>query len=291
MIFRKQKEIIGHAGAIYSCTYNDGLVYTGSADKFVARWLTDEGVQDKFAIKFDDPVYKVKIVADKLLCGTSKGTFYVFDLIERKEIKHITQHKSAVFSITINEKFNHVYLGDADGNFSVWDSNDFELLIYLPFDCGKIRDIQVDEKSDKIALSCQDGKIRVLDSNTYNTLHEFDAHKDGTSSSLFFSDKLITGGKDAMLRLWDLESGNCLKEIPAHNFAIYRLLKVGDKIVSISRDKTVKIWDEHLNFLQRLDRKEGGHSHSVNDCCPVSDSEFITCGDDKRLIFWEQIEE
>ena len=289
MIFRKQKEISGHAGAIYSCTFNNGLIYTGSADKFVARWIPEEGTQDKFAIRFDGSVYKVEVVGNKLLCGTSKGAFHVFDLTDRKEIKHFTQHKSGLFSIVHCPVFNHVYVGDADGNLSVWNSNDFELLIYLPFDCGKIRDIAIHQESGLICLSCQDEKIRILDPETFNLVREFKAHKDGATASLFLNEmnQLLTGGKDAMLRLWDLDSGKCIKEIPAHNFAIYRLMLVGDVIISVSRDKTVKIWSKELDFLKRLDRKEGGHSHSVNDCAKISETSFVTCGDDKRLVIWE----
>lgn len=288
-MFRKEREISGHAGAIYSCTFDGSYIYSGSADKFVARWIPEEGVQDKFAIRFEHSIYAVKFVAPFLIVGRSDGGLHVFNSETRAEEKYFTQHTKAIFSITINEQKGQCYAADADGNVSVWDFQLWELLLYLPLNCGKIREIAVSNDGSRMAVCGQDGYLRIFDVDTFNEVFTINAHKDGATAACFdptSKDLLISGGKDAMLRLWDLPSGTCLKEVPAHNFAIYKLMTVGEYLISTSRDKTIKIWKHDLQFIQRLDQKEGGHKHSVNDAALMDSDRFVTCGDDSKMVIW-----
>jgi len=290
MKFKKQKEINGHSGAIYSCASDGSYIYSCSADKFVARWIPETGTQDKFAIRFEHSLYVVQSFGERLLVGRSDGGFHVFNTETRTEEKYFTQHTQAIFSIQTNSHKKQCYVGDADGNFSVWNTESWDLLLYLPLNCGKIRDISVNQSGEKIAICGQDGTLRIFDTDNFNEIHTIQAHKDGTTAACFIlgTNLLVSGGKDAMLRLWDISTENCLKEVPAHNFAIYRIIQLGDQLITASRDKSVKIWNTDLDFLQKLDQKEGGHRHSVNDCIPISGNVFVTCGDDKRMIFWER---
>jgi WD40 repeat protein len=288
-MFRKSKEIQGHVGAIYSCTFDGKYVYTGSADKFVTRWDLEKGTQDNFAIKFEQSVYALEINQKNLFVGLSDGSLHIFDLEQRKELKFFTQHKEAIFSIAANPIKAHLYVADAGGNVSVWDLNTFDLLIYIPLNTGKVRDIAVEENGGRFALACQDGTVRIFESSYFNEVSTINAHKDGATSVLFHGDQIISGGKDAMIRSWNLSDEGNLLEIPAHNYAVYGINQVGDSIVSISRDKTVKTWTNQLGFSKRLDLKEGGHRHSVNDIVVLNENEFATVGDDKRIILWSRI--
>ena len=81
MKFKKQKEINGHSGAIYSCASDGSYIYSCSADKFVARWIPETGTQDKFAIRFEHSLYVVQSFGERLLVGRSDGGFHVFNTI------------------------------------------------------------------------------------------------------------------------------------------------------------------------------------------------------------------
>lgn len=290
-MFRKRREIQGHAGAIYSCAFDGTYIYSASADKFVARWIPEEGVQDKFAIRFEHSVYATTTFEQLLFVGRSDGGLHIFNLETRVEEKYFTQHTKAVFSTVVNPVKRQFYAGDADGNLSIWDIDARALMLYLPLDCGKIRDIHVSGDGSVFVVCAQDGTVRIFDTDHFNEQITLNAHKDGATAACFpdgSSDVLVTGGKDAMLRIWDLKAQTCFREVPAHNFAIYRIIRVGNELVSVSRDKTVKIWSQELDFRQRLDQKAGGHRHSVNDAVALSDESFASCGDDKRIILWER---
>jgi len=103
------------------------------------------------------------------------------------------------------------------------------------------------------------------------------------------SNQIITGGKGALIKVWDIETGEQLNEIIAHTFSVYRLLSLnnGRTIISASKDKNIKVWDDKLNFIKRIDYKEGGHRHSVNDIVKLNENSFASCSDDRRIIIWD----
>lgn len=299
MTFRKCKELSGHTAGIYSLAFDQTFLYSGSADKFVARWDLERGVQDKFSIRFESPVYSVCLIQDlnHLVVGLANGDLHIFDLSERKEIKFFQQHKTAIFALAFNPDLGHLYAADADGNLSVWDAGKNELLLLLPLDCGKIRRIAVAPSGKYIALACQDGSFRVFDTLAYNELSTVNAHQHGTTALLFDPNNetvLYTGGKDAWLRSWDWQYAKLLKEVPAHNYVIYDIISQnnGQTLVTASRDKTIKVWNkEQLSFLQRIDQKAGGHRHSVNTLICLSGDSFVSASDDKRMILFEKIDQ
>ena len=294
MNFRKLKEISGHAAGIYSLDFDGKYIYSASADKFVARWKIDEGLQDAFSIRFENPAYSLSLFAQqtKLAIGLGNGDLHFFDLNDRKELKFLVQHRKAIFALTENPVLNQLYAADADGNLSVWDTRSLELLAYLPFDCGKIRRIALSADGLKIALACQDGRVSILNTENLSQISEFDAHNGGVTSVLFDQlnpNILFTGGKDAHLKKWNLNTEESIHSIPAHNYAIYDLiaLEQGEMIVSASRDKTIKIWNaETLEIIQRLDFKLGGHRHSVNSLNALNGNTFASASDDRKIILW-----
>lgn len=292
MSFSKRLEIKGHSGAIYTCAFDGEFIYTGSADKYVTRWDIEKGIQDKFAIKFDNSVYAIEVCEHLLFVGLSNGSLHIFDLNSKEELKNYTQHTQAIFSICYNPYKKQVYVGDAGGNLSVWNSIDLSLMIALPLAAGKIRDINIDAEGNHFVVSGLKGVVRIFDAEYFNEINTLTTDESGVMSILFHpanSKQIITGGKDALIKVWNLETGKEDQEVIAHNFSVYRLLSMnnGKTIISASKDKTVKIWDSKLNFIERLDFKVGGHRHSVNDIVKLNENSFVSCSDDRRIIVWD----
>ncbi len=295
MIFKKLKELTGHSAGIYSLAFDGDFLYSGSADDFVTRWDITLGIQDKFAIRFDNPVYSICLINDnqQLVAGLSNGDMHVFDLESRLEIKYFTQHTKAIFALSENPFKKQFYSADADGNLAIWNAETLDLLIYLPLDCGKIRRIKSSSDGTYFSLVGQDGFVRVFDTTFFNEISSFIAHKNGATSLLFHpknDSQIITGGKDALLKIWDWKTAQLMQEIPAHNFVIYDIISVnnGDSIASCSRDKSIKIWEsEDFAFQQKIDFKFAGHRHSVNCLFELNRNMFCSGSDDKRMIIWE----
>ena len=294
MILTKKLELTGHSASIYAVGSFQGKIYTASGDKFVARWDIESGMQDNFSIKTDSSIYAIQFLQNSpfLILGTTAGAFHIIDIENKKEIRFIVQHSSPIFCIRENSSKNKVCISDADGNISIWDKTTWELILFIPLLVGKIRDILFSSEGDQMYVACQDGTIRIFDTY-FNEIKSLVAHKEGVNSLAFFPLKknvLISGGKDGFLRVWNLKTEECLLQIPAHNFGIYRILFIKDGMyfVTISRDKSIKLWNAvDCSVIQKIERKNGGHSHAVNDICLLDENHVCTVGDDKRIIHWE----
>lgn len=291
-MFIKKKEISGHSAGVYTLGFDGEKLYSGSADGFVARWLIENGVQDQFSINMKNPVYALRLLNDhqELVVGLSNGDLHFFNLELKVETHFFQQHKKAIFHLYENRTQNHLYSVDAIGMLCVWDLTSKKLRLTLPLSGGKIRRVTCNPDGTYLFVASQDGYIRVFETSFFNEIHRFYAHHDGANCLVLVSDDhLISGGKDAILRKWNWKKEQLIKEIPAHHYAIYDVLLMnqGNTLVSASRDKTLKIWDTDLNFIEKLDRKSGGHFHSVNVLHPISENEMVSAGDDKRIVFWE----
>ena len=280
----------GHSGAVYALDFDGKFIYSAAADKFVVRWNIDTGEQDKFAIKFDATPYSISLFNHGLFLavGLSSGSLHLFDIENRREVKFYATHKSGVFSITENKKLKQLIVGDASGNISVWDTHTFEQIIFLPGDIGKIRCILPTNDCNSFYVTSQNGDIRKISGITFNEEVQFFAHSNGATALLELSNTLVTAGKDAHISVWDKSNFEKLKHIPAHNFVIYKLLQLNETLVlSASRDKSIKVWNSNsMKVLQKLERKNDGHSHSVNDLVKISKSKFASCSDDGKIIIW-----
>ncbi len=288
MDVQKILEIREHSGAVYSCKFHNGFIYSASADKFVTRWDPKLGTQDKFALKFEHAIYSIELFENVLFAGLNNGDLHFIDIEAKEERKYFQHHKSGIFALKVNPFNNQLYAGDAEGNLSIWDLKNEKHMLTLPFDCGKIRDVAVREGGMQIALACQDGSVRILETQHFNLIDEIKVNNDGVNAVMFHPENktIITGGKDAHLDLWS-ESGERLKHIPAHNFGIYRIMMLSNGFVTASRDASVKLWTKGLDFIQKITVKEGGHTHSVNDISIIDDHTFVSVGDDRRVIVWK----
>ena len=73
-----------------------------------------------------------------------------------------------------------------------------------------------------------------------------------------------------------------------HEGAITSLKSFSNILASSSEDKSIKIWNaSDCSVISKLERKQGGHSHAVNDICKLDEHTLCSVGDDKRIIIWD----
>jgi WD40 repeat protein len=291
MTLEKLVEIREHSMAVYDLAFDaTGKLYSGSADTFIARWNSQTGEQDHFSVKADFPVYSLQLVdGTTLTVGLSNGNLHVIDTVSKRELRFFTQHRSAIFAQLPLAKKNLHLTGDADGNLAVWNTQDWSLLLFLPLACDKIRAIAANTEQSLVAVGSRDGKVRLFETEFFNEVHSFYAHQDGVHALAFdpnHLELLFSGGKDGYLRVWNVQTQEKINALPAHNFAVYGIAfePNGYHFVTCSRDKSIKLWERSsLSVIQKIEVKQGGHSHSVNRICWNATGIF-SCGDDRRII-------
>ena len=291
----KKKEITGHVGPIYSVDASGSTIYSSSADGFVGSWDLEKGTQNKFSVKLDGASFKIKVIpfTNQLVIGKTSGDIHVIDLATKIESHFIKYHTSPIFSIHSVNSFRYILVGDGDGIVSVWNADNWKLLIAIPFNLGKIRDISTGFSEHEIMIATQSGEIKRLDLNHFNEIECDYKHSDGVNTLMknpFDTQFLFSAGKDGLLKVWKFNNEISSISIPAHYSAIYRLLALnsGKNFISASRDKSIKFWDmKDVKVLDKIERKDGGHSHSVNDLAKISETQFCSVSDDKKIIIWE----
>jgi len=299
MLITKKAELSGHSSAVYALERGNypHTVFSAGADKIVAEWNLETFTPEKFSVKTDAAVYSLCHITESglLVIGLSNGSLHVIDLKEKKEIRYIKHHDSAVYDIKYIFSLNLLFTCDGSGKLCVWELKDFKLLMTLPLCNEKIRQIAIHPEGKEIAVACGDNDIRIFDTSYFNEKFRLSGHSMSVNSVKYIRNGtiLLTGGKDAHLNIYELQNNYALlKSIPAHNFAIYSIAESEDKklFFTASRDKTIKVWDSsNFEVIARLDNKEyNGHGNSVNKVYFSGyKNRLVSAGDDRSVIVWE----
>jgi WD40 repeat protein len=266
-------------------------VFSASGDKYVVEWDTTTGAQLPFAVRLEHPAYAVCYIPEhEVLCvGNSIGGIHVIDLREKKEIRYLLQHSNGIYDLAWDASRNQLLVAGGDGVLSAWSLPDFNLLIALPLITEKLRQIGFAPDHSTFVVACGDGRIRLMDPVFFNEQSFESMHPEGATSAVFHPLKqaVLSGGKDAMLRVHALQGGHELLAIPAHNYAIYSIAFSPDGLLfaTASRDKSIKLWDAvTLDPVDKLDARNGGHSHAVNKLFWQDSGHLISCSDDRKIL-------
>jgi WD40 repeat protein len=293
-------ELVGHSGPIYalSAGFLPNTFFSGSSDRFVAEWDLVQMQQTKLAIKLEHPVYSICCVKSNenskegmLVIGNGNGGIHLVDLAEKKELKLLQLHNGPIFDLKYCPIKHCIFSASSDGHIARIDLSDFKSIIKKVC-TQKVRQICINNSGSNIAVAAGDCSVRMLDADSLSEIHTISAHEGSANSVAFHpsGELLISGGKDAHLNIWNANNYQLIKSIPAHNYAIYGIEfnPEGTIMATASRDKTVKLWDaENFTVLKRLDRKSGGHMHSVNRIHWNYNGILISGGDDRKLMAWE----
>lgn len=297
MLFKRDKVIVGHTAAVYGMNHGSKpfTVLSAAGDRYVAEWNLTTGEQEPLAVKFEQSVFSVCYLEgeDLVVAGSGNGGLHVIDLKEKKELHHFTVHTKGIYDFYFDRKGKQLMALGGDGVLTVWSVPSFDLLRKIPLSSEKLRQIAVSKDHGLMAITCGDGTVRLLEPDFFSEIRSIIAHKQGATSVAWhpFKPVLFTGGRDAMLNAWNArEQYNNLLSLPAHNYAIYSIVfdESENYMATASRDKTIKIWDSHsIDLLQRIDVKQGGHTHSINKLL-WSGSDLVSCGDDRKIIVWKK---
>ncbi|MGN6396718.1 MAG: WD40 repeat domain-containing protein [Mucilaginibacter sp.] len=288
----------GHTGCIYALDrgLSGNTIFTGGSDQFIAQWNLETFEGTKFATSFTAHLYAICYIPEKglLIAGTTNGRIHIIDVVKKKEIRILKNHRGPVFDIKYSLKTSCFYTAGGDGQFAVCSLDTLSLITIKRLCAGKVRSIDFNDHTSEIAVALGSGHILVYDLFTLQGKYQFPAHQLSANVVRYSPDGkiLLTGGRDAYLNAWETVSYGQIKSIPAHNWAIYDIVYSPDArlFATGSRDKTVKIWDAATNsFLKRISKQAAGrHSHSVNKLLwsPYNDY-LISVGDDKEVMIRE----
>jgi len=292
---KKLAEFTGHQNPIYtlSAAPQPGRFFSAGGDKIIVEWnIEDPSIGIPLA-KLPSTIYSLCICKNHLLAGTSGGEIHIINLDSKQEIKYYQTGESGIFDIKYSTEHKMIAASSANGSIVFIDPDDFKILERIKISDEKIRSISFNTIRHYLYAGCADTKVYVIDIHKKEKILEFEAHNWSCNVVKYDegNDHLITASKDAHVRIWDIKKEfELIKNIPAHNYAIYQVSfnLQANVYITASRDKTVKLWDKDFEILARINKENSeGHINSVNSVVWLNEQNFISAGDDRRIILWE----
>jgi WD40 repeat protein len=132
----------------------------------------------------------------------------------------------------------------------------------------------------------QDGRILIWDTASGRRVRALPDQGDAVRSVALVDDQtLVAGGADGRVRMWDIESGSREQVFTGHNDRVFGVAVSADGsvIASAGRDGQVRLWS---TTGREVAPPLVGHGAAVRAVIQLHDGEFVTAGNDARLIFW-----
>jgi hypothetical protein len=188
---------------------------------------------------------------NRIVIGSSKGKFFVYDQNLEKLEKHIydihTKETSCVIYIKHNNK---VACASLDGNIKILETSYWNIEKNLSIDGSPVRTLLYLEEKNLLLSGLDNNTIGVYDvKNDFNHLKYLKEHKNAVHSMIELKYKKWASGCTCCIKIWD-ENLNCIKNINAHSSVISCLKTLSNgSLVSGSHDKTFKIWDVNYKYV------------------------------------------
>lgn len=293
------REYAGHSGAVFAMAALPAQRQAISAgdDGIVVRWeLDDPEGRGEALLRAPHALYALHVVPERslLLAGGSTGTIYAVDMAKRQILRSFAQSQDPVYGFFSLPGSSTIGVLHGGGYLSLLDAESLTIQSYRRLSEGHLRCSALDPQTGMLFIGASDGHIMALAPGSLELVQRWEAHQPSVFSLAVHPEHryLLSGGRDAHLRSWDLRNHFApIQALPAHLFTVNSIELSPNRRhwLTASRDKHLKIWDAESLGLQKVidwDRQRG-HRHSVNKALWLSDTYFISCGDDKRLLYWQ----
>lgn len=136
-----------------------------------------------------------------------------------------------------------------------------------------------------LATGGLDRTIHLWDTRTREHLQAFPGHRGAVSSLVFRqgTQQLMSASFDRTIKLWSVEDRSYMDTLFGHQSEVLTIDCLRqERVLSAGRDRTVRIWKipDETQLVFR------GHAASMECCCFLTNSEFLSGSDDGCVALW-----
>jgi WD40 repeat protein/serine/threonine protein kinase len=170
------------------------------------------------------------------------GTFRLWDVASRKEVRKLQGDPKPVFSVAFHPQGGLLVAG-AQGEITVWDVKQGRLVQRYHAHDRNIWTVAFRPDGRQLATASADGTVKVWDAETWQLLRQLD-HPDGACGVAYSPDgRFLATGSWEHVSLFDAATGQRLHTLPGH-YGTTRLAFHPDSsmLASSGHDGDIRLW-------------------------------------------------
>ncbi|EFA83454.1 hypothetical protein PPL_03602 [Heterostelium album PN500] len=297
----ESKSIEGHSGGVFTLSFKDNLMLTGSFDKLVRIWDRKNMVRIGSIMGHAGWIWSVLLERSKsthALIGMSSSqdsTINITNLTQISSKLHNQHHhesleesannnidssikitnkcKSTISPmIRLNGHVGTVWTIEPEKDLQHFFSGGSDCLIKYwsidskeSYNVGRHQDVVLCLSiiNDKLLASgSADNTVRLWDRRSVgHPLMTLQGHGGFVNTIDNKGNYIVTGCDDKLIRIFDIRNGMCVDTLNSHTDAVRTLKIKGERMVSGSSDMVIKVWDTNNYNKPRLSLK--GHTGSI----------------------------
>ncbi|KAH6571590.1 hypothetical protein BASA50_003002 [Batrachochytrium salamandrivorans] len=261
----------GHTGPVtslailYNAQGKDWALFTGSWDKTIRKWNTDDTTQILCIQFHNDFVKSVCLYGDVLYSASTDKTICKWNATTGAHMKTLRGHTRGVEAILLTADGKTLFSASSDTTIRKWDTETCKEVAILKGHDTSVYGLALSEDETELWSASADKTARCwdLEKNLPTAILE---HPDFVRSVMVMGDLglVATGSRDEHIRFWNTATDKCVRTIEAHTGEVSALKMTSSNVVlSGSLDNTVRFWllaDE----LAMLDGIDATRAQSVN---------------------------
>lgn len=246
------------------------------------------------------------LVGEHYFVGTAlSNMFFINGGNFRTELR-LTCHSETVNDIVFPSGLSAIFATCCGSDIRLWNASTCSELLRIEIPDRMCNCLQFSHDGSLIISGWSDGKLRCFGPQSGKlVVCVNDAHKStevrhnragerlGVTAvcSTHAGDRIITGGSCGLVRVWNLRGRVCQLEasLKEHKAGINAVMvsRNGLECVSASDDGSCIIWDI-VKFIRRNIMYAQTYFRAIEFA--VDESQFITCGSDKNITYWDAVD-
>jgi hypothetical protein len=221
--------------------------------------------------------------------GSDDHTVKIWDIATGKELRTLSGHIAAVYSVALSADGKTVASGGDDNTVKIWDVATGKELRTLSGHSDTVWSVALSVDGKTVASGSEDNTVKIWDIATGKELRTLSGHTDTVWSVALSADgkTVASGSEDHTVKIWDVATGKELRTLSGHSDTVWSvaLSADGKTVASGSEDHTVKIWD--IATGKEL-RTFSGHAAAVGSVALSADGKTVVSGSDDRTVnIWD----
>jgi WD40 repeat protein len=238
----------GYHNATAPVAFQDGALYTLSADQVLRRWILDAALCqwtcERTLLLPTQGALQAAMAGDIVASGSLNGQIQLLNHRTGERLHQLDGHCTWVRSVTFSPDGEWLASAGGDGTVGLWDVATGQRLQIWAAHQSPVQAVAFSPNGQYLASGSWDRTVKLWDIATGDCLQILIGHADRITALLFASDgtALLSASQDGTIRQWGLE-GQLIGPSLNHRSPVVAMARHDHFLASTSQDGTLRLWD------------------------------------------------